>query len=107
MRKATLVPGKASTRPSRCKVPMCSAPSQLNLQSRCRRSKEHQMQSILTTVMADVHAAELHEHAGAGRAVRGSVRTRTHARGLGAALRGYLGHAFTADEQPLRRAGRG
>jgi hypothetical protein len=65
------------------------------------------MQSTLTTVMADVHAHELHEHAGAGQSVRGTIRTRSHKRGLGAALRGYLGHAFAADEQPLRRAGRG
>ena len=65
------------------------------------------MQSHLTNMMADVHAAELHEHAGAGRAVRGTVRTRVSSHGLGAALRGYLGHAFSADEQPLRRAGRG
>ena len=65
------------------------------------------MLSTLTNVMADVHARELHEHAGAGRAVRGTVRTRSDKRGFGAALRGYLGHAFTVDEQPLRRAGRG
>ena len=65
------------------------------------------MQSTLTNVMADIHAHELHEHAGGGQALRGSVRTRVEKRGLGAALRGYLGHAFAADEQPLRRAGRG
>ena len=66
------------------------------------------MQS-LTNVMADIHAAELHEHANHGQSVPGTTRTRTRVsgRGVAAALRGYLGHAFATDEQPLRRAGRG
>jgi hypothetical protein len=65
------------------------------------------MQSLLTNVMADVHAAELHEHANHGHAVPATTRTRLAGRGVAAALRGYLGHAFATDEQPLRRAGRG
>ena len=65
------------------------------------------MQSLLTNMMADVHAAELHEHAGHGRAVPATTRTRLSGHGVAAALRGYWGHAFTSDEQPLRRAGRG
>ena len=65
------------------------------------------MQSLLTSVLADVHAAELHEHAGHGHRVPATTRTRVTGRGVGAAVRGYLGHAFATDEQPLRRAGRG
>ena len=65
------------------------------------------MQSFLTNTMADVHAAELHEHADCGRALRATVRTRSANHGVAAAVRGYLGHAFSADEQPLRRASRG
>ena len=65
------------------------------------------MHPLLTNMMADAHAAELHEHAGHGHRVPATVRTRVSGHGVAAAVRGYLGHAFAADEQPLRRAGRG
>ena len=65
------------------------------------------MHPLLTNMMADAHVAELHEHTGHGHRVPATARTRVSEHGVAAALRGYLGHAFTADEQPLRRAGRG
>ena len=79
--------------------------------SRCRehvgiQARRTKTQPILDEITADVHAAELHGHAGHGPGRPRQIATHFSGHGVAAAVRGYFGHALETDEQPLRRTGR-